>query len=305
MSNLFAFPVVGRAGLGNMLLPWARAEIFARRAGARMIRPFWNTVRLGPHLRREPLKRDYLGFFGRIDHIDGIARLWRLARGARLAEDELATPSADGRPRVVCFRGLGAYFAPLAGEHAFIRDRLWRMTRPELRPPPLAGGGRFIGMHIRRGDVTRQGLTPEHLARWELFTPTAWFLGMAYAIRRRAVLADLPIVIFTDGSRAEIADLLRIDNVHLHRAGTAITDLWALSQASLLIASGFSTYSQWASYLGGMPTIYAPGKMQQEVQIGRPEALEVELSAHDDLPRALYDQLAYRHAAEAAVPLAS
>jgi len=47
--SLFALPIVGRAGLGNMLFPWARAEIFAKRFNARVLRPSWNTVRPGPY----------------------------------------------------------------------------------------------------------------------------------------------------------------------------------------------------------------------------------------------------------------
>jgi hypothetical protein len=42
--------------------------------------------------------------------------------------------------------------------------------------------------------------------------------------------------------------------------GSAIADLWALSNANVLVASG-STFSMWASYLGRMPVIWHPGQL--------------------------------------------
>jgi len=90
--------------------------------------------------------------------------------------------------------------------------------------------------------------------------------------------------LFTDGSREEVAEILNVDNVHLHRRGTAIADLWTLAQARLLFASGFSTFSMWASFLGGMPTIYAPGKIQERVQLERPRPLEIEVEEGADIP---------------------
>ena len=47
--------------------------------------------------------------------------------------------------------------------------------------------------------------------------------------------------------------------------GSAIGDILLLSKASLLFASAHSTFSMWGSYLGGMPTLYYPGKMDQRV----------------------------------------
>lgn len=297
--SLFAFPIVGRPGLGNMLLPWARAEVFARRNGARIIKPAWNTVRLGPYLRREPQKRYYMGFFNALDHVHGLAKLACLARAARLSESDLATAAMatgfdQGKPCVVCFKGLGDYFAPLLDEHDFVRRRLWQMTRPALRTSGDLYGGRFIAMHIRRGDLTRAGLTQRQLASAELYTPTDWFVAMARALRQRSEFDAMPLVLFTDGSADEVSDVLRVDKVRLHSSGPAIADLWTLAHASLLFATGHSTFSMWASYLGGMPTVYAPGKIQQSVQAGRPGAIEIELAAHDALPAGLHGSIAAR-----------
>src|SRR5437879_3507354 len=152
--SLFAFPVVGRAGLGNMLFPWARAEIFARRTGARILKPIWTTVRIGPYLRRETEKRNYFGFFEAPEHLEGISRIMPLLTGNRVPEAEaeraMSKDGARHRPQVVVFKGLDQYFTPLLSEHGFIRDRLWTMTRKPMRATGVSYGEQFIAMHIRR-----------------------------------------------------------------------------------------------------------------------------------------------------------
>jgi hypothetical protein len=284
----FVLPVVGLAGLGNMLFPWARAEIFARQCGARVLQPAWNTLRIGPYLRREPDKRHYIGFFDAPHHVRGMARLRAMLRGVQVPEERACSdalgPVRGGRPQLAVFEGLRGYFDPLLAEHDFIRRQLWLMTRPSMRPENTVCHDPFVAMHVRRGDLTRQGLTPEEVVDQPPYTPLSWFVAMAAAVRRRPAFESLPIVVFTDGSKEEVAPLLDIPNVRLHGRGAAITDLWILAGASVLFASGYSTFSMWASFLGGMPTVYAPGKIQQHVQRGRPRAIEIELAEHDDIP---------------------
>jgi hypothetical protein len=286
--SLFALPVIGGAGLGNELFPWARAELFARRANVPLLAPQWKRFRIGPYVRREPEKRRYGGFFRSPEHVHGLSRAAIGAFGRRLREAErdsaCARAKESGWPYVVRFEGIGDLFAPLANEHAFVRQKLWEMTRAPLRDASRRYDGPFIAMHVRRGDLTRQGFTQRELLEVKQFTPLSWFVAMAHAVRRSNSAGRRSIVVFTDGSPEEIADLLAIDGVLLHHARCAITDLWTMTRAATLFASGFSTFGMWASYLGGMPTIYAPGKLQQRVQTGLPDALEVELAAGETLP---------------------
>jgi hypothetical protein len=107
---------------------------------------------------------------------------------------------------------------------------------------------------------------------------------MARAVRQCTVSATVPIIVFTDGDPEEVADLCEVDGVRLHRRAPAIGDLWTVAHAGLLFGSGFSTFGMWASFLGGMPTVYAPGKVQQHVQAGRAGAVEIELPAGGEIP---------------------
>lgn len=286
--SLYAGPRLGRAGLGNILFPWARAELFARSTGIRIVAPDWGTLRVGPYLRREPDKRRYGSFFTCTDHVHGMRRF---------VLDKFATPLLEGqpecvydaakcsaRPHVVVFSGIGELFSPLLSEHEYVRQRLWDMTRIQLRPGAGAKGPQFIAMHVRRGDITRQGFTESDLAVSNQYTPLDWFVEMAVAMRRESTTAEMPIVVYSDGSADELSALLKVSGVQMAQRQPAIVDLWSMSQASLLFASGYSTFSMWASYLGGMPSVYAPGKRQQFVQAGRAGAVEVEVAAGDVIP---------------------
>ena len=286
--SLFALPRVGRAGLGNELLPWARAEIFGRTSHARMLAPHWPLFRLGPYVRREPDKRNYRVLFDDTLYGSALKRAAICMLGRRYHEQDGALAAnearASARPVIVEFRGIERLFAPLIGHDRFIRDRLWALTKSPLRPAARPYGGRFIAMHVRRGDITRQGFAPEELLRVNQYTSLQWFEGMAYAIRRHRALQGIPITVFTDGSPDEVAALTAIDGVILHQRASPITDLWTLAEAALLFASGYSTFSMWASFLAGMPTFYAPGKLQQRVLVNREDALETELDAGADIP---------------------
>jgi hypothetical protein len=190
--------------------------------------------------------------------------------------------TAARRDLVVEFRGLEGLFTPLAGHHEFLRSQLWQMTRPQLRSSSHSLPAAFIAMHVRRGDITRQGFTPEELERTHIFTPLSWFVSMARGVREVPGLRELPVVVFSDGSRSEVGPLLEIPGVSLRDREPAIADLWAMSRAALLFATGYSTFGMWASFLGRMPTLYAPGKMQQRVQGDNEAAVEREVPEGGD-----------------------
>lgn len=287
--TLYALPIVGRAGLCNMLFPWARAELFARRHEAHVLKPSWAAFRIGPFVRNEPEKRLYLGFFHARNHIRGLKRLALLASAPRFSEADCEHDQLPPQGAVVEFRGLRDYFMPILADYSFIRNALWNMTVPQLRDHGRQYGGYYIAMHVRRGDFTRQGLSEHQLGKVPAFTSIGWFEFMAGALRR-TLRSDTPIVVFTDGSEDEMAPLRRFENVHLRKRQPAITDLWALSHARALVATGYSTFSMWASYLGGMPTFYAPGKIQQLVQTGRPSGLEIEIGTDGDIPVAALEE---------------
>ena len=165
------------------------------------------------------------------------------------------------------------------------------MTVEGLQSDGMEHGKSFIAMHVRRGDLTRQGIGAHRLQQVAQFTPTSWFVSMVHAVRDIPEFRTLPVIIFSDGYREEIDELLRLPGVQLCERRAAITDLWAMSRARVLFGSGFSTFTMWASYLGGAPTLYAPGKIAQRVLDGREGAIEMELAAGERIPASIAARL--------------
>jgi hypothetical protein len=272
-------------GLGNILFPWARSIVAARRMGARPIFPCWPNIRFR-QLARLRWKRDlrnYVGYFRNPGtYAGGFEKLGAALRLPRFPESSLSNGKSPGRA-IVVFEGIEGLFGPILDQHALVRDELISITRSEHLKGILAPSNDSIAVHIRLGDFG----VPEN---WEsqlragvvnLRIPLAWYAD-AIAACRRALGYDVSVRIFSDGSDEELGPLLEIPGVRRFSFGASIADLLALSAAPLLIASG-STFSMWASYLGRMPVIWYPGQIRCRLYYDRPQA-EIELAAGDDLP---------------------
>ena len=87
-----------------------------------------------------------------------------------------------------------------------------------------------------------------------------------------------------------VGDGLRVGTVTGHiplkDVAEAVTTEKIMSKARLLAASAHSTFSMWASYLGRMPTLYYPGKMDQSVFPPGSDAIEEEWEQGGSLPPA-------------------
>jgi hypothetical protein len=109
-------------------------------------------------------------------------------------------------------------------------------------------------------------------------------VAAAKTIRQEAGWRDLPVYVVSDGHAHELAELLAIPNCRLMTVGTAIGDILLLAKARLLFASAHSTFSMWGSYLGRIPALYYPGKMDQNVFPPGSGIFEGEWSAGQALP---------------------
>jgi hypothetical protein len=266
--NIYCYPKIGRAGLGNCLLVWARAFVCSKQNGFRMLAPQWVQPRLGAVLRREPVTRFYTAEFTNRGYVGGLRKWWILQRGERISESALSnfrpdSSNANNQMRVIEFDGLADYFTGLVPCKESIFSELKHITHPQA----LRGSGEvkapFIAVNIRRGDMTRQNKIP--LDKILQYTPDEWFMAAIKALRAESKWKDAPIKIVSDGSRDELRDILRLPGCELVTTGKAVGDILLMAKASLLLATGYSTFSMWASFLGEMPTLYAPGKMQQKL----------------------------------------
>lgn len=267
-ANLYAYARVGRAGLGNLLVPWARCEVFAANHNLPVLAPQWTQPKIGPILRGERDKRYYVGLFDHGTYVRGLKRLWLLARADKVAEQDAdaVVASRPARATVIVFSGLGDImhmFAPLLEHRELIRRRLTAILSASVKARLDAFRQDFvIGAHVRRGDKPvlpfGQVLAPRETSRG---FADQWFINCISNIR--AVLGrPVPVMIFSDARREQLSALLALENVSLAGENPSIMDIFLMSRSKVLIASGHSTFSKWASFLGQMPSLWYPGTVE-------------------------------------------
>jgi hypothetical protein len=273
------------------MLPWARAVVFAQKNSLPMLAPQWVQPRLGAVLRREKVTRFYLNEFTNEGYLKGFRKWLILNRASKVSEDEFAQMMSGGcktacRSTVIMFEGLRNYFRDLWHHHEVVREELYKIVAPQILQKVALIREPFIAMHVRRGDIIVPGLTEAKLLADERYTPLSWFIAAAQTIRREAVWRDLPIYVVSDGHENELTGLLAVPNCRLVTLGTAIGDMLLLAKARLLFASAHSTFSMWGSYLGRVPALYYPGKMDENVFPPGSVIFEGEWSAGQPLPKA-------------------
>lgn len=230
----YAYPVLARRGLGNMLFTWAQAAAYCHRTGAQMIAPVWARIsRIGPWLRGERYKRFYGGEFTNA----GYAPRWRRWFGD-----------------VKVFCGMEGFFDPFIKEQRYIRDELWRIVSRRISDQVMkvADEGPFIGVHIRRGDFSSLGLA----------TGNEWYVSaIAKALENDKGVKTIRI--FTDGYPEEVAFVAQVFpdlRVIVMPKAPAIQDILLLSMSAKMVCSPRSTFSMWAVFLGQMPSVWKSGE---------------------------------------------
>lgn len=66
-------------------------------------------------------------------------------------------------------------------------------------------------------------------------------------------------MVVTDGSPNDLREVLEQGSITLLRPGCAPSDLYTLSRSRVLIGSGGSSFSAWASFFAQCPTVTIPG----------------------------------------------
>jgi hypothetical protein len=261
---MYCRAVLPKAGLGNKLFPWARCRVFSLEHGISIMAPSWTQLKLGPLVRRDRDARVYSNLFKSAPpgHVSGVRRLWvRLIASRSVDEpDDLHLPPIhSGTNQVVVFRGERDHFHSLTGWDEVLLEELKAMTRERWVRCADQLGEVAIGIHVRRGDFVEASSEADFIMRGAIRTPIEWFVESLRKIRQIHGCA-VPAVVVSDAPDGAIAALLDEEAVTRANTGSAIGDLLLLSKAKLLIASGGSTFSGWAAFLGQMPTVAYPGQ---------------------------------------------
>jgi hypothetical protein len=279
---------IGGTGLGNLLFTWAEFVVGTGKYGLTPLAPTWPQFKFGPLARNESDKRLYRDLFvsapGEVGGLRKLRLLSTLPRipAGRFAEGVHSPLSTKPRDCVVEFDNAGALFERILKNHDFVKSELLRITKDKHKKGLQHDFRRSISVHVRLGDFRVESLR----------TSLEWFSG-AIKETRRAIGHDLPIHLFSDGNDSELQPLLSLRGVSRIGFGSSIADMLALSAANILIATGGSTFSKWAAYLGRLPVIYPPRTLYQKLYYERPEA-EVEWRERESLGPDFIEQLASR-----------
>lgn len=266
LSRAIGYPLVGRFGLAHSIMAWARCIVWCRNNDASMLSPSWRYLKIGPYLRGERDKRQYTKLFDFTGYHTGLRRAWILATYPRIDARSVVNGRNDGvGRRVVVFRNADTF----AEQRRLFQDEIMgysRLLHEEIRRVtrachlPAAPTGRHIAIHIRRGDFNAPASESELSGGGRnRRTPIEWYREMLGGFRSRC-RAEIPAIVYSDGTDEELREVLSLPNVIRSPATAAITDLLAIAQADLLLASG-SGFSLWGSFLGQVPRICFPGQL--------------------------------------------
>lgn len=275
---------IGGAGLGNILFPWARGVVFARKNNCKKINSTWSTFKLGTYLRKEKDKRTYHNIFSE-NNIGGFLKGFYLLVGKNINEVDLKNKKliSEIRPQIVNFSGMKNQMVDIIDDYAIVREELYKIVRTKHLRLADKNKPKAIAIHIRLGDFyqpksekeIRQGKTNCRL-------PLKWYITVINKIRE-VQGENLHVSVFSDGTNQQLKEVLELPNVSRVENGTAISDMLSLSYAKILVASN-STYSLWASYLGRTHTIWFPGTHRVYL-FGKSENIfEGELDYDEELP---------------------
>ena len=230
-------------GLGNLLLIWAKARIFASKNNLDLVVSSWGFFRLGPWLRRENKKRIYTGYFKNsfsLNHLKSqyLSFLYPkvvISEIRKLTRDELAKDLIFEINSSILNEDL---FGDIRENRELIKNELLKLVNPFLLKSITKYSDPVIGIHIRRGDFKHGNPITQNI----------YFINIIKAIRLICNY-DVPATIFTDADESEILDILSLNSVSLAEKKEDILDILILSKSRILVLSRSSTFSYWAAFL--------------------------------------------------------
>lgn len=272
-GEAYCYAKLPKAGLGNMLLVWARALVFAHLNGLPQLTPNWTHIKIGPILRRERSSRLYSGYFKDLSHVNYAKQVFILRTYKHVAEPAIGSlPDGQISRKLFVFKEIphwADYFKDIKGYRDLIKSNLIsmlseqsRMSLSKLKPP-------VIGVHIRRADF-RDLRAGEDFSKVGLVrTPLSYFKNMINSIREIHGNC-LPVTVFSDGHDSELGEVLDLPDVSRCPPNTDIVDLLLLSKSKLIITSAGSTFSYWSAFLADAPVVLHWEHVHQSI---RPEEI--------------------------------
>lgn len=259
--NLVSAEYNRHTGLGNKLFSWSRAKIFAAQHSWLMLQYFWFSPRGAAISRggidfKRALKKIWLfdNFVKDKKEIAWLEYYFRYKDNLKIIKvDNLfeAKDYADYKEVHLQFKWDKSHnFLDLQGYSKNILDNLYSLVSySDQRFISKYANQDFIGINVRSGN---DFIEPDSEKDGHRKTSLQWFEEGLEKIRDK--YSKLPVLIISDGGPKQLSSLLKLENVSLLDSTSAIADLLILTKAKILLGSGNSTFSAWASFLGQMAT---------------------------------------------------
>ena len=254
-------------GLGNEMLPWARAFLAAQVLNATLLTPafgmnrraYWRHFRTAPDdwIQQRTLQQllpvvefresDYLAHGGGdvVNALRGFAEMHRLHRR---------------RAYVLVTDGLWGGYHHVEAAREFIRSTLYQSRyaasnllrlRARIDPHKL-----LVGMHLRLGDFSPPGAAQDYQHAANVSLPMEW-LGAVARCLDRALGDGWQLLLLTDGTEQQVQPLTSqwpcITTADLPPGDCS--DILALANADLLVCST-SSFSALAAFLSDSPYLW-------------------------------------------------
>jgi hypothetical protein len=266
--------VSGRgAGLGNELIPWARAFVAGAVLGVQTLPPAFGLNKRKYWRHFGTPKTDWLTHrliakalpcfeFTESDFCKYDSQ--SLANAVRLFAEEhkLAERSAW----VLSTQGMWGGYRHVIEAREFVRSTLYlskfaaiNLTKIKARLNPKLI---TVGMHVRLGDFQPVKDLEEYRGNFNTSLPLQWYINIAKSIRQQ--LGDkVQFLVVSDGTAEQLAPLLNECNAitTLGIPDSDISDMLALAEADLLVCS-VSSYSAWAAFLSNKPYLWFEPNLQ-------------------------------------------
>lgn len=271
-EHTYAMPIfpIG-SGLGNRLFHWCDAKIYSYKNNTRFVSPRWCRLSLGKHLRQwkegrllnEPLI-EYAYAFRRlptdISYKRGLLE-YLFSPKLRLSRSpDLITKTHPPRGIILFdkseyrFNGYGSY------RHR-LKKELIESIQPTLLKRVLDTKEPYIGIHARLGDGFTEpepGIDGFTRTGWLQQTPVQWFKETLQLVRKITGV-NYKAYVFSDGTKDQLKPLLDETNTFLSPHKNAVIDLLSLSRSWVILGSGSSSFSAFATFLGSSHAFTAPG----------------------------------------------
>lgn len=255
------------AGLGNELVPWARAHLMAQVLGATDLPPAFglNPRRYGRHFETPSLdwihhraltqalpvieftEADFYAHGGG-DVLDAFRRF---AASRRLS---------DRKAFVIVTEGMWGGYRHVAAARRFVLSTLQASRYAERNLRTIAGrldpARRTVGMHVRLGDFAPPVASHAYRGQFNISIPLEWYCRVARSLVEQ--LGDtLQFLIASDGTAEQLRPLTEqfrcVSTTDI--ADSDCSDLLALARTDLLVCS-VSSFSAWAAALSRSPYLW-------------------------------------------------